>query len=326
MDYNGRLKPIHDKGLCGDAETVEHSVVLNNKLSDLLNLVQSSKYTVVFTGAGISTSCGIADFRGPNGVWTKEQRGEELDVSNPNTFNTAQPSFTHFAIACLIHAGLFHHVISQNVDGLHLRSGVPEYNLSELHGNIFKEKCSTCGKEYLRTYDVGGMGLNLTGGVCEVPGCKGLLKDMAVDWDTELPTSVFSRAHAELDKADLVLCLGTSLRIRPAGNMPLRVVKPKVARRGRTGDMVIVNLQKTHLDRKALKIHNYCDDTMKNLCERLGILLKEASLLSSTDMESNYTVVKNSIASDIIKNRNLKTGRFTTSYWPEESTKKKPKK
>lgn len=301
-DYNGRLKPIRYKGLCGDPEIVEDDSAMTQKVSKLSKIVRSSKRIVIFTGAGISTSCGIPDFRGPNGVWTKELKGDTREPSiqeQENTFDTATPSFTHYAIACLLHAGVFTHVVSQNVDGLHLRSGVPEDKLSELHGNIFKERCEKCGSEYTRDKDVGGMGLNYTGGKCSIESCCGLLRDMAIDWDTELPSTIFSRAHHEIDSADLVICLGTSLRIRPAGNMPLRVATPKVKRGGRVGQLCIVNLQKTHLDKKAtVRISHYCDEVMRRLCEALGVELKPLREFKSADIATCYTIRQDSCLHD----------------------------
>ena len=296
-DYNGRLKPMHNKGLCGDPEIVESSKTLDKNVSKLATLIKKSQRVVIFTGAGISTSCGIPDFRGPNGVWTKEKMGTSIDpmAEQINTFDQAQPSFAHFAIACLLHAGAITHVVSQNVDGLHLKSGVPEEHLSELHGNIFKEKCEACGTEYLRDHDVGGMGLNYTGKKCERPGCTGRLRDMAIDWDTDLPGEIFSRAHKEMDSADLVITMGTSLRIQPAGNMPLRVTTPKVRRGGRTGKLCIINLQKTHLDKKAtIRISHYCDDVMSKLCKLLGVTLKEKSELNGANIPHCYTIAKSS--------------------------------
>ena len=309
-DYNSRLKHIGHKGLCGDPEVVDDSDMFQRKMSVFAKLVQESNHTVLFTGAGISTCCGIPDFRGPNGVWTQEQRGEAPNSAvnhvKHNVFSNAQPSFTHNAIACLTHAGIFKHNISQNVDCLHLRSGVPEAQLSELHGNIFKEKCEKCKREHLRDFDVGGMGLQYTGRECEVPNCSGKLKDMAIDWDTPLPEKIFHQAHCELDTADLVISLGTSLRVQPAGNMPLRVLKPKKRRDGRVGKLVIVNLQQTHLDKQAtLKINGYCDEVMKLLCDEIGIEIKPAEKRAngevSCDIASRYTVKEGSIAEQMIR-------------------------
>ena len=308
-DYNARLKPITYKGLCGDPEIVDEAKVLVEKVKRLSELFLRSKHTVVFTGAGISTSCGIPDFRGPNGVWTKEQRGEtsQEEGNDVNTFDTAQPSFTHYAIACLLHAGVIKHVVSQNVDGLHLRSGVPEQDLSELHGNIFKEYCEDCQKEYTRERDVGGMGKNYTGRRCEVQGCEGKLRDMAIDWDTDLPEAIFDRAHAEIDQADLLICLGTSLRIRPAGNMPLRVLRPKKLRSNtEVGELCIVNLQKTHLDKKAtIRVNHYCDEVMRRLCVQLGVSLKLPADISGGDIGNSYSIRENSAIYKRMKKTNI---------------------
>jgi mono-ADP-ribosyltransferase sirtuin 6 len=306
-DYNSRLKPVRYKGLCGDPEIIEDERALAQKVRALAGLIQNSQRVVIFTGAGISTSCGIPDFRGPNGVWTKELRGVDSEPVAANSFDTAKPSYTHFAIACLLHAGIFTHVVSQNVDGLHLRSGVPESKLCELHGNIFKEYCEDCGTEYISEKDVGGMGLKYTGNQCRRTDCSGLLRDMAVDWDTELPGGIFTRAHHEIDCADVVLCLGTSLRIRPAGNMPLRVTKEKKKRGDRSGALCIVNLQKTHLDKIAtVRISHYCDEVMQRLCHELGVELKPLSELSGDRIEDCYTIREDSCLLDRVR-RNRKS-------------------
>ena len=93
-------------------------------------------YTIVHTG--------IPDFRGPKGVWTLEQRGAKVETDI--TFEDAVPTQTHMALVELVKVGVVKYVISQNVDGLHLKSGLPRENLSELHGNMFMEKCEKCGK------------------------------------------------------------------------------------------------------------------------------------------------------------------------------------
>lgn len=305
MDYNCRLKHISNKGLCGDPEIVEETKSLEDKVQQLVTLICESKRIVLFTGAGISTSSGIPDFRGPNGVWTKEQRGEVADPKSvDNTFDLARPTYTHYTMACLLHLGIVAHIVSQNVDGLHLRSGVSEEDLSELHGNIFKEKCSKCSTEYLRNFDVGGMGLQPTGRYCENASCNGVLCDMAVDWDTALPHKIFSRAEREHDLADLVICMGSSLRVNPAGNIPLRVFKPKKLRGGEAGKIVIVNLQKTHLDNKAtIRISHYCDEVSKRLCDILGIRLDDTTKIANAKVKSWYYIEKGSIAEELVRRR-----------------------
>ena len=278
--YNSRLKKIDDKGLCGDPEVVDSPKEFDRKVALVTRLLNESSHAIAFTGAGISTSSGIADFRGPRGVWTREQNGEAV-VEQDDTaelFEKAEPTVSHMALKKLIDVGRIKHVISQNVDGLHLRSGIDVNDISELHGNIFIEKCDKCRTEFFRKYDVGGMGLQLTGNRCERPDCGGPLRDFAIDWDTALPKDKFKRAHAEMDKADLVLCLGTSLRITPAGNMPLRALKPKRARNWKSGKLIIVNLQATHLDKKAtLKLNHYCDRVMQEMCRQMGVTIPRYS-------------------------------------------------
>lgn len=96
---------------------------MQSKVDEFVELIREAKHVVVHTGAGISTSSGIPDFRGPKGVWTLEERGliPKFDVS----FDTAKPTLTHMALVKLAQEGLIHYVISQNVDGLHLKSGFP---------------------------------------------------------------------------------------------------------------------------------------------------------------------------------------------------------
>lgn len=282
LDYNSRLKPMPQKGLCGDPEYSEKPGDLRKKVSKLAELIRTARHCVVFTGAGISTSSGIPDFRGPNGIWTKEKKGEKIsdEEKTSELFDKAVPSFTHHAIVSLMQTGFVHHVVSQNVDGLHLRSGVPPTQLSELHGNIYMEICERCRTHYFRDHDVGGMGLQYTGKHCTRSACGGALRDFAVDWDTALPEDIFRIARQHMRQADLCICLGTSLRIRPAGNMPLSVLRRTKGREQRTGRIAVVNLQVTHIDNKcAVRLFHYCDDVLRLLCEELAVFVDISSPL-----------------------------------------------
>ncbi|GMQ07411.1 hypothetical protein CsSME_00051606 [Camellia sinensis var. sinensis] len=135
--------------------------MLSFKIKKLALMIQKSKHLVVFTGAGISTSCGIPDFRGPKGVWTLQREGKDVhEASLP--FHRAMPSMTHMALVELEKASF----LKFNVDSLHLRSGIPREKLAELHGNSFKEICSKCGVEYLRDFEVKTIGLKKTSRSC----------------------------------------------------------------------------------------------------------------------------------------------------------------
>jgi NAD+-dependent protein deacetylase sirtuin 6 len=314
-------------------------------MTQLVQWVASARHFVIVTGAGISTSAGIPDFRGPQGVWTLEKQKKEkkinenndteqkqsnnastntttvtitngrkrprpsntatpfsacVDDSNTSSlpppattttaldFSKAQPTLTHRAIATLAHAGRLKFCITQNVDGLHRRSGLLRSQHAVLHGCAFTEKCSKCGTEFFRDEEVGGMSFQKTGRTCTaatatttisssigssskmvtcttgelgaVVCCTGDLHDTLLDWEDELPRDDLDRSERACQRADLVLCLGTSLRIEPAGSLPT------LAQR-----YVIVNLQDTPKDKKAaLIIRAKVDDVMKELMQRLG--------------------------------------------------------
>ncbi|XP_063514734.1 NAD-dependent protein deacylase sirtuin-6 isoform X2 [Pongo pygmaeus] len=242
VNYAAGLSPYADKGKCGLPEIFDPPEELERKVWELARLVWQSSNVVFHTGAGISTASGIPDFRGPHGVWTMEERG--LAPKFDTTFESARPTQTHMALVQLERVGLLHFLVSQNVDGLHVRSGFPRDKLAELHGNMFVEECAKCKTQYVRDTVVGTMGLKATGRLCTVAKARGL------------------RACRN---ADLSITLGTSLQIRPSGNLPL-------ATKRRGGRLVIVNLQPTKHDRHAdLRIHGYVDEVMTRLMKHLGL-------------------------------------------------------
>ena len=169
------------------------------------------------------------------------------------------------ALVGLVDSGIVKLVISQNVDGLHMRSGIPRDKLSELHGNLFLETCEVCGWEYLRDFDVGGISFQTTGRFCTRSGCGGALRDTLLDWDDALPEADFLKAQTALNECDLCLCMGTSLRIRPASELPLIAVR-------NGGKLVICNLQNTPKDRRAhMNIHASVDEVMSGVMAVLSI-------------------------------------------------------
>lgn len=130
-------------------------------------------------------------------------------------FDEASPSLTHMAVKALVDNGICQFVVSQNVDGLHLRSGLDSEKLSELHGNIFQERCDGCEKVFFRNFDVGGVGFKKTPRSCDE--CSKDLYDMVLDWEDALPEVEYSLAKRHTLLADLSLALGTSMRVHPAG-------------------------------------------------------------------------------------------------------------
>nr|XP_029116520.1 NAD-dependent protein deacetylase SRT1 isoform X3 [Elaeis guineensis] len=276
LGYAEKLSYREDVGTVGMSEIFDPPDVLQQKIEELAILIQKSKHLVAFTGAGISTSCGIPDFRGPKGVWTLQRAGKGVpEASLP--FHRAMPSLTHMALVELERAGILKFVISQNVDSLHLRSGIPREKLAELHGNSFRELCPSCGTEYLRDFEVETIGMKETSRRCADTKCGAKLKDTVLDWEDALPPKEMNLAEKHCRTADIVLCLGTSLQITPACNLPLKTIRSG-------GEIVIVNLQPTPKDKKAsLVIHGLVD---KVPCTSLIYGFRLTSALTSSSSVS----------------------------------------
>lgn len=258
--------------------------VLDLKIRKLAKYIRKSKYFIAFTGAGISTDCGIPDFRsgyntvlstGP-GAWEElSQKKKPKKPIRTVQITEAIPSKTHMSFTSLLSNNLLKHVISQNVDGLHRKSGISAEDISELHGNIYIETCKTCGKSYLRDLDVVTSNCTIdhqTRNSCDNQICNGNLYDNIINFGENLDSKVIQKAFNEGDKADLCLAMGSSLRVNPAAQIPKKLAK-------RMGKLVIVNLQKTPLDEFAtLVIHGFCDVVIEKLMDELKIGIPEFRL------------------------------------------------
>ncbi|KAF3352621.1 hypothetical protein VdG1_08787 [Verticillium dahliae VDG1] len=132
-------------------ERIENPDVIDRKAETLAGHIRKAKHMIAFTGAGVSTSAGIPDFRGPDGAWTLRAQGRERTGETTSTLQ-AIPTLTHMALVELQNQGILKYLVSQNCDGLHRRSGILPDRISELHGNSNLEYCRDCGKEYLRDF------------------------------------------------------------------------------------------------------------------------------------------------------------------------------
>ena len=238
---------------------------------------------VVHTGAGISKSCGIPDFRGPDGVWTRRARGlPPPECSTP--LAVASPSFTHQSLKALVNAGYVKTVVSCNVDCLHVKSGlVPGTELCELHGNLFAERCENedCGREEIRDFEMKTVGRKLTGRRCVE--CGGRMRDQVLDWDDALPEKELLKAERDSAEALWSIVLGSSLQIMPSCNIPLRTTRKRRRSKQRPygddeapGKLCVVNLQKTAKDKKAaLVIHAKCDEVMRLVVRHLDLKIPD---------------------------------------------------
>jgi NAD-dependent deacetylase len=204
---------------------------LNTRINTLAEWMTQSKHLVLFTGAGISTESGVPDFRGPNGLWTRKEKG--LPLPPKTDWTLIQPNQGHMAIIELQNIGKLEFLISQNVDNLHLKSGIKPELIAEFHGNLFKLRCTSCEMQFDSFPDL----LNTSCPVCE----KGKLVSSVVDFGDPIPAKAYKNAAQHSRNCDLFLVLGSSLVVHPAAGM-LEIAYESDAK------LVIVNAEQTPFD------------------------------------------------------------------------------
>jgi len=254
-------------------EVLDNDDTLDTKCRQLSGLLQSSTHCVVYTGAGISTAADIPDYRGTNGVWTKMKAGQTVSVER--SIVLAEPTTSHMCINALVESNIVQYVLSQNCDGLHIRSGLPPQHLAEIHGNMFTEICPSCEKRYYRVFDVTeltGLRKHKTGRTCDK--CNTELSDTIVHFGEKSHPSWphnWQDAEDHADETDLILCLGTSLKVLRSYKQLWGLDRPKNSR----PKLVIVNLQWTPKDKQAfLKINGYVDDVLTRVMQNLDLTAK----------------------------------------------------
>ncbi|KAK3896952.1 DHS-like NAD/FAD-binding domain-containing protein [Staphylotrichum tortipilum] len=251
-------------------ELAETADDLDLKARQLAEMIQASNHFIVFTGAGVSTSAGIPDFRGPEGAWTLLAQGRQRTTAATSSLQ-AIPTPTHMALVELQNRGMLKYLVSQNCDGLHRRSGILPDKISELHGNNTREICKDCGKEYIRDFravadDTKSVHDHRTSRTCTL--CSGPLHDTIINFTEQLPVRETKLAFDHAKKADLCLVLGSSLTVTPANEIPETVGK----RHRKGARLVICNLQETPLDVMAeLRVHAKTDDLMVGVMRELGV-------------------------------------------------------
>ncbi|XP_013417902.1 NAD-dependent protein deacetylase Sirt6 [Lingula anatina] len=237
------------------AEYFDSEEKVKSEAKRVAHMLRGSSHCIAFTGAGISTSAGIGDFRGKSGKWTEMDRakvtGKGAKSKGGFRYSDLRPTYTHEALVKLMKMGILKYVISQNTDGLHRLSGIPRDGISELHGNAFHEKCEDCGTRYERPSAsrlAGGVPKacehcrinHRTGRMCERKGCQGYLMNTIINFGDNLESHVLSKAVEHAEKNDLVLCLGTTLMVSPANSLVEMGKKPV--------RLVICNRQPTPMD------------------------------------------------------------------------------
>ena len=272
--YNLTKEDIRKQYDLEKTEYREPKETLLRKIKKIAELLKKSKHCIVFTGAGISTSADIPDFRGPKGVWTKEEKKEKLEYGTDIV--ETHPTFCHYVLTELARRNYIKFLITTNMDGLHWRSGFPLHMYEELHGSAYTEHCMYCHRHYQRNKEViRGSPDHLTDNYCDF--CHKQLMDTIVNFnDTYRNPLEPSVVYFEANEADLVITLGTSCFVQPAATYPEKVVLSEIAnarkKMGKEGNLVLVNLQATPLD-------EYC--TVRCFCETdefAELLIKEMGI------------------------------------------------
>ena len=229
------------------------------KMSRLLSLMKKSKFTTVFTGAGISTAASIPDIRGEHGLETNQTPLVVLGLKEQD-MDCILPTFSHCAIAELVKRGVVQFVATSNHDGLHQKSGLQPASIADVFGNLFVEKCLKCKREWTRSVVVPSLGRK-----CDDPACKGRLQKTGTRMGEATPEEPLSRATEFAKKSDLAIVLGSSLTVSPFCQLPFLAKSS-----------VILNLQDTSYDKQAdLSVHCYCDQAMRDICKAYGVELTE---------------------------------------------------
>ncbi len=230
---------------------------LSGRILKLARLIFHSKHLVVFTGAGISTESGLRDFRGPDGLWTRRDKG----LSTPRQdFTTAGPNSGHLAIAELQNMGRLSFLISQNVDNLHLKSGIRPELLAELHGNLTKVRCVQCDFKMDRME-----------GETECPLCGGRLVSTVVNFGDSLPAGDLAESYKHSRMCDLFIVVGSSLVVYPAADMPAVALEAG-------SRLVIINQGETPFDALArLRFPEAIGKVLPPALEQLRALVKKSS-------------------------------------------------
>jgi NAD-dependent deacetylase len=231
---------------------------------DVRGWIDAAQRVVALTGAGISTDSGIPDFRGPQGVWTKNPKAEKLSdiryyMSDPevrrlswqsrlaNPAWGARPNAGHLALVELERRGKLHALITQNIDELHQHAGNSPEKVIEVHGTLRKVVCMSCGERAPMEKALARVRAGEEDPSCRT--CGGILKSATISFGQQLVPEVIDRAMQAAGEAEVLLAVGTSLQVYPIAS-----VVPLAKRAG--ARVVIVNAEPTPFDDLADAVFN----------------------------------------------------------------------
>ena len=226
------------------------------ELDRVTDWIVQARRPVVFTGAGVSTESGIPDFRSPGGIWdrfnpdeftyqnfvaTEEGRRKYWQLGRQiyAVVRNAQPNPAHYAIAELARLGRLDCCITQNIDNLHQKAGLPPEKVIELHGNATRARCLSCERPYSRDQIQEWLESGVEIPTC--PPCGGIIKPNTILFGEAMPARESLEAEVRAKNSDLFVVVGSSLVVYPAAMMPLHAKRAGAK-------LIIVNLAETPHD------------------------------------------------------------------------------
>jgi NAD-dependent protein deacetylase/lipoamidase len=249
---------------------------MEEKLKKIAQWITISKRVILFSGAGLSTESGIPDFRSPGGVWdrydpedfsfqnfiaseTARERYWQMATEMYTPMKTARPNLAHLAIAELEKMGKLDCVITQNIDGLHMKAGNSEEKVIQLHGTALFVACLNCNKRFDRDEIQERIKNGEKAPHCDA--CHGPLKPATISFGQSMPEKETQEAYHRSSRCDLFIAVGSSLVVQPAASMPM------IAKRN-GAKLVIINLAPTPFDDMAdLVIHDQASSAMATILE-----------------------------------------------------------
>ena len=247
-------------------------------LSDFAEKIRESEDIVVFTGAGITTESGIPDFRSPGGIWTRyrpvtfqEYMSSEASrieawkrrLDGWEQYKNAKPNIGHYLVHSLDAKGKLVGLITQNVDGLHSRAGLPDEKIVELHGSNRKVICLQCDREFDPDEIIKQLVGDFASPKCDL--CGGILKSATVSFGQAMPENAMRMAQEWTEQAEVFIVMGSSLQVQPAASFPV------VAKRN-GALLAIINREAGPLDDTADFVHH---SAIGEFCARFGEMIAD---------------------------------------------------
>lgn len=259
---------------------------MEDRIKQIADLIINSKRIVIFSGAGLSTESGIPDFRSPGGLWDRynpedfyfqkfissessREKYWQMATEMYEPMKKAQPNPAHLAIAELERLGKLDCVITQNIDGLHIKAGNSREKVIELHGTAMYVICLRCQKRYERDEIQERIRKGVKVPYCD--DCGGPLKPATISFGQAMPERETNEAYNRSSSCDLFIVIGSSLVVQPAASMPF------IAKRN-GAKLVIINRDPTPYDNLAdIVIHGMAGSIMSSILKEVKNQLGKSS-------------------------------------------------